>query len=285
MNKSILVKKALFVLGFLFLFINISSLNGISNLFYRFIVTGLITFPFTYYLIKINPFKKIGIVLIFLFFIFATPTIIYAAINDIKTPGIINFIMYVIACVFAILALNSKNKLLLTVAYYSIFTIALYKHDDLLNMYHDYVSKKNEITNTTIPLINLHNTKGDTASIKPNGKIQIIDFWTNSCSYCIKSFPRFEEVYQHYKNDTNVVVYSVNVKRNNKDIKRANHYLAQYNFQNYFTESSTLKKLKFSTFPQYMIVSKKGTIKYFGTLNSSKSETYNNFYELIENEK
>jgi hypothetical protein len=34
-----------------------------------------------------------------------------------------------------------------------------------------------------------------------------------------------------------------------------------------------------------MIVSKKGTIKYFGTLNSSKSETYNNFYELIENEK
>ena len=34
-----------------------------------------------------------------------------------------------------------------------------------------------------------------------------------------------------------------------------------------------------------MIIGKDGKIKYFGSLNIDKLETYNNIYELIENER
>ena len=280
MNKSLLFRKAIFIFGFLFLFINISSLNGIYNLYYRFIITGLITFPFTYFLIKINPFKRWGIVLLFAYFIIATPTIFYGIFNNNKIPGIISYSIYIIASAFAILASKSNKKILISIIYFTVFFIGVYNHDNLMNIYYD-LTEKNTIVNKKIPAIELHDADGKPFSIKANGKIQIIDFWSNSCSYCIKAFPKYEELYQNYKNDSEVIVYSVNVKLNKFDIDRANKYVEKYNFKNYFTDVNTLKKLNFSAFPYYMVIAKNGTIKYFGTLNSAKAESYNNIYKLI----
>lgn len=277
-------KKAIFIFGFLFLFINISSLNGVYNFYFRFIITGLITFPITYFLIKINPFKKIGVLLIFFYFILASPSILYDLFMEERVPGIISYSIYIIASIFAIKILKSNKKIIISIIYYIIFFIGVYNHADLMNIYYD-LTEKNNIVNEKMPTIALHDTVGNSFIIKANGKIQVIDFWSNSCAFCIKSFPKYEEIYQNFKNDNDVMVYSVNVKLNDFDMDKANKYVEKYNFKNYFTDTTTLKKLNFSSFPYYMVIAKDGTIKYFGTLNSSKTETYNNIYKLIENEK
>jgi len=44
------------------------------------------------------------------------------------------------------------------------------------------------------------------------GKYAIFDFWNTSCGICFREFPKFEEQYVKYRSNSNVALYSVNVK-------------------------------------------------------------------------
>ena len=277
-------KKAIFIVGFLIFFLNLGGFTGIHNFYHRFIFTGIITIPFTFFLLKINPYKNVGILLIFAYFFVSTPVIIYSLINGEKIPGVISYSLYIIASVFAILIYKSKLKWRYILLYCIIFIFYLYNHNNTLNWYRDMYEDKVNI-DKMLPEIVVHDYQGNKTVIKPNGKVQVVDLWSTSCGYCIQSFPEFEKVYQKYKNDNQVMVYAINAKIRDFNLERANRYVKKYPFPNYFADSIILKKLNYSAFPYYMIVSKKGEIKYFGSLHILPTETYNNFYDLIENEK
>lgn len=282
-NKS-LFRKVGFIVGFLLLFINISGLNGVFHFYTRYLIVGIITLPLTYFLLKINPFKKIGFFSIFLFFYLAMPNILFGLYNGEKVPGVFFFLIYTLASVAALIMHFYGYKKIILPLYTIIFIVTAYNHDNMINYYYDDADES-LILNKEIPKITLTDVNGNERIIKGNGKIQVIDIWSNSCSACIKAFPKFEQVYQKYKHDSQVEVYAINIKLKDFDAKRTAKYLDSYNFPNFFTEASIKEKLKFSEVPNYMIVSKKGTIKYFGTLNINDNETYNNIYDLIENEK
>lgn len=286
MIKSLILKnkKAIFIIGFLLIFINVSGLNGVYNLYNRFIITGTLNFILTYYLLKINPFKKFGLILIFIYFFVALPPVIIGLINSQKMPGILSFGIYIISSVFAIIVFYSSLKIIFTSIYIILFSLLIINHNDIINHYYA-LFEDNKLINKPMPLIKIFDSNGKISFIKANGKIQMIDLWTNSCGYCIKAFPKFEKLKDDFKNDPQVIFFSVNVKLKDFKEERAKKFLKGYSFKNYFTDSIILKQLNFSVFPNYILIDKNGKIKYFGDLHTEKDETFNNIYDIIKNEK
>lgn len=278
-----MTKKAIFTFCFLCLFINISGLNGISNLFIRFIITGIITLPFTYFLLKINPFKKLGVFLIFLYFFLSTFAVVYGILYNQKVIGLLTYLIYVVSIIFSLLIYYKSNLKVFISIYILIFSLAIYQHDNLLNRYVDFITK-NENVNKKIPHIKIVDSNNNIKNIFTKDKIYVIDIWSNSCSYCVKKFPDFDKVFNHYKNKKNVEVFALNVILDDFDKKKTLRLVNGYQFKNYYTDSTILKKLKFNEFPNYLVLSKEGNVVYFGSLNIDKNESYNNLYKIVDNE-
>jgi thiol-disulfide isomerase/thioredoxin len=257
------------------------------GVFFNFIATGILNFFLVYYLIRINPFKKIGLLLLFFPFVTLFLTFIYGLVNNLGMPGITNILIYAIALVFVFLVhkSNKKNKLIFSSLYLVIFIISVINHSNILNYYYyNYVEKNFSIVNIDMPSIQKKDFKGKIYEVEKN-KIQVIDLWSNSCGQCISQFPKFEKLKNDYKGDEAIEFYALNIIEKPDDQVRAKKFLKGYTFNNYFTDSTVFKKLRFSAVPYYVVVGKDNKIKYFGSLNTDKLETYNNMYDIIENEK
>ncbi|WMW77690.1 TlpA disulfide reductase family protein [Flavobacterium sp. 20NA77.7] len=177
-----------------------------------------------------------------------------------------------------------KNKKSITITYVVLYVILSLNFRNINNYYfsklHEY-----EIVGSKLPILKIEDIEGKVKNVNNCNKILIIDLWSNSCGYCIEAFPEFQKVYNYYKNDKEVEVFSVNVDDSKPNRMMGHKLVKKYGFKNFFASKEILKQLKFNTFPHYMIVSKDGKIKYFGSLNTSRVETYNNIYDLVQNEK
>lgn len=254
------------------------------GLYMNFIVTGVINFIFTYYLLKINPFKKMGLFLIFLPFILLSLTVAYGIMNSEQMPGIIGYYMYLLSTAFGVLLYFSNKKIVISCIYVLFFTVSVLSYQNMFNYYYSIVDK-NISVGKTVPKIEIIDKNGAKQLLKNNGKILVIDLWSNTCSNCIKAFPKFEKLKNDYKNDSQVNLIALNIYNKKSDILESEKFLKNYTFNNYYSDKSLYDKLSFNTVPNYMIVGKNGKIKYFGNLNMETLETYNNIYKLIENEK
>jgi thiol-disulfide isomerase/thioredoxin len=284
MKKSILITVFVFLLLVYYYFNMIGRTHGI---YFNFIVTGILNFFLVYYLIKINPFKKIGLVLLFFPFVLLLLALVYGLINHEGMPGITNLLIYGIALLFVFIVYrsNQKFKLVFTSLYVVVFVALAINHSNILNYYYyNFVEKNYSKVNIDLPTIDKKDFDGAIYEVRKN-KIQVIDLWANSCSQCISQFPKFEKLKNDYKNDPTVEFYALNILEKSNDRVRAKKYLKGYTFNNYFTDSTVFKKLNFSSVPHYVVVGKDNKIKYFGNLNIDKFETYNNMYDIIENEK
>lgn len=278
-------KKDFFILGFFSLFVINSGLIT-YNFYYRFILIGIFNFILVWMLLKINPYKKKGLFCIFAFFLIVTPVLICSFLKGEKVPGLLIYIVYITSSIFAIFGYKSARKIpyAIIICYIFIFSAIALNHKNLLNYYNDLYEDKTNI-NRLVPLIKISDNKDKVRHISGNGKVQVIDLWSNSCAYCIADFPKFEKLKNDYVGDKNIEFFSLNVAIENFDQEKAEKFLKNYTFKNYYTDEKILKMLNFSRFPYYMIVAKDGRIKYFGNLNTDKLETYNNIYDIIDNEK
>ncbi len=255
------------------------------GLYNYFILAGVLNIFLTYILLKTNPLRKMGLFLIFFPLVLSTFAVIFALIKSIFLPGLLGFIIYLTSSIFALLIyFHNKNKIIITLIYFITFMISSYNYENLMNFY-NYNFEKNENVGKEIPHIDLLDENNNKTQIKKFNKIQVVDLWSNSCGVCIKSFPKFEKLKNHYKNDPDVNIFAVNVYNDTSEISQSKKYTKKYTFKNYYTDKKILAKLNFSAYPYYMIIGKDGKIKYFGDLNIETSETYNNIYELIDNEK
>lgn len=276
-------KKVFLTFCFLSLLINI--LISPLAFEYRFYIIGILNLVLSYYLLLKNPFKFYGWVFIFITTIIFNILAIMFLINTNKGfLGMQLVLIYNISSLFSILIYKLRIKKTLSIIYILLYLTMCVNFKNINNYYFSKLYE-NEIVGINLPDIIIKDIKGNVKNINKTNKVLLIDLWSNSCSYCIQSFPKFEEVFKHYKNDSEVEVISINVDEANPNRMRGFKYVKKYSFNNYFTSNEILKKLKFNKFPNYMIVGKDGKIKYFGSLNTHEMETYNNIYELIENEK
>lgn len=278
-------KIMLFILGILIIYY-FNLFGRAHGLYLNFIITGVINFILTYYLLKLNQFKKVGLFLIFFPFFLLTGTVIFGLVVSQKMPGIISFFMYIVSILFCVALYMSNKKLIISFIYSIILGVSIISYPNIMNYYDSVMdNNNNKIVGNNLPLIKLFDKEKALFELKGNGKIQVIDLWSNSCGNCIQAFPKFEKLKNYFSNNNEVDVFAVNINDGKQDFEQSEFYLKKYTFKNFYADKSIYKKLNFNSIPNYMIIGKDGKIKYFGSLNAETIETYNNIYKLIENEK
>lgn len=126
------------------------------------------------------------------------------------------------------------------------------------------------------PAIMLRSVKGELINTAgQNGKVLIINFWATWCPPCIAEMPSINEMYQHYKNNPNVLVLPVDVDNNfQKSIPfmQRNHYaLPVYNIN-----GDLPQEFVSGAVPTTVIINKKGVIaaRHEGAANYTDKRFY-----------
>lgn len=115
------------------------------------------------------------------------------------------------------------------------------------------------------------------------GKIVVLDAWNTSCGVCFKKFPDFDNVYNEFKSNDEVVILAVNTpNRRDKegDAKRIIESKG-YDFENlYFPADSTAKALNIHLYPQLVYINRDQTKALYSSLDTSPL-LWNNPYRVI----
>ncbi|MDE2723353.1 MAG: redoxin domain-containing protein, partial [Gemmatimonadota bacterium] len=89
----------------------------------------------------------------------------------------------------------------------------------------DRETRKQEVLSARIeapesPLaFNLKTLKGTQVSLSSlKGKVVAINFWGIWCGWCVKEMPEFQNLYEHYKDDPDVAILTINNDRNPESV-------------------------------------------------------------------
>lgn len=277
------MKSKIYFISLIIVLYYVSLIGRLHGIYFHYVITGIINFIFTFLLLKINPFKKAGLFLIILPLFLLSPNIIFGFIDQRTMPGFIGHLMYIISTTFGFL-LSKKYSIKLIILYILIYTALVYNYDNISNFYYYKMSmQENGAKKFNFHNIKLSNQFGEKVELDKN-KIYLIDLWALNCSVCIENFPEFQKVRTYYASNKNVEVITINLSDSKDEINKSEKLIKRYKFKNYYTNRDIYKNLKFNSIPQYLIVNKKGEIKYFGSLNIKSNEFYNNFYNMVNNE-
>ncbi|MCF6167347.1 redoxin domain-containing protein [Lutibacter sp.] len=152
------------------------------------------------------------------------------------------------------------------------------------NNWNSYIRNYNASVNEKAPTIELL-TKTDII-IKLDtvqNKIIVLDFWTTSCGICFKKFPDYEKVYLEYKNNPNIVFYSVNIPTKRDTLLKTKKLVKKlgYKFSTLYADSDEIpNSLGFNRYPHLTIL-KNGRIRYNGPLEVAENVKINNLRNEI----
>lgn len=160
----------------------------------------------------------------------------------------------------------SKNKKYIALIFPILFTLFIFFG------YKDYVSLIRGFGSTQIkqlPNIFLYDSQMQKVDLTQKDKIYVLDFWATSCAVCIREFSDFEKVVLKYKNNPNLLFYSVNIPTRKETI--ANNIAIStekyhYKFNKLFAQNrSVFDSLSLRGFPT-LILMKNEKIYYQGSL-------------------
>ena len=234
------------------------------GIYIQYVFSGVINFLFTFLLLKVNPFNRTGLLLITLPLILLLVPQLNDIINKNFFPGFIGMLMYLISTIFGYL-LYKKFKIKIIVAYLFVYIALVYNFNNINNYY--YTSLRPKLgDNLNFHNIIFHDAKGNKIVLEKN-KIYVVDIWSLSCGVCIENFPKFKKVEGHYKNNNDVKVITLNILNSENQIIKSEEIIKNFDFNNYYINKNIFKYLNFNSIPQYLIVNKKGEVKYLGLLN------------------
>lgn len=131
--------------------------------------------------------------------------------------------------------------------------------------------------------LTLVNENRDTVKLDSD-KIIALDFWTTSCGVCFKKFPDYEKVYNDFKNNPEIEMYSVNVPLKRDTFEQTVSLVEKLNYTFptlYSTSNEETRNLGVQAYP-HLIILKNGKIRYSGRLETDKTIIVNNLSsELI----
>lgn len=173
----------------------------------------------------------------------------------------------------------------------SLIGLQKYKHE-IEAHWIDEMNKelKKEIISEPLPdvLSNYVDLKGNPlkADLIAN-KIVVMDFWATWCVPCMHSMPYMEEVYQKYKNDSNVVFMIVNSGSKN-ELSDAQNWWGnkKYSFPVYYNKDKAIgDKMGFNLIPATFIIDKQGKIRFktLGFEGKKLTRTLSAKIELLKN--
>lgn len=220
-------------------------------------------------------------------FLLLTSNLIYTLINNsVFVSATLDYFMFLFSSLSGLLLYlfkESNNKPIIIGVYLLLYIGLIGNYSNIYNYTYDGLYPS-PILGASIKNLELKDETGK-VFIFPENKLLVIDLWSNSCGVCIQEFPKFQKIFNHFENNPDIEVFSINILNSDRDVNYANKYLENYSFDNFFVDSSIYEQLKFNSIPYYMVVNKDGVIKYFGYLNTQINETYNNIYKIIENER
>jgi len=77
------------------------------------------------------------------------------------------------------------------------------------------VTEKESDSNIEMPSLLLKSPDGKTLNIRDlKGKVIFINFWATWCPPCIAEMPSINELYKHFKNNSNIAIFPVDVDNN-----------------------------------------------------------------------
>lgn len=121
--------------------------------------------------------------------------------------------------------------------------------------------------------------KWSTESLK--GKVVFIDFWGSWCAPCKKAMPQIEKLYQHYKNNPNVVVLGLSSAEKNKDSSTKYFKEKKYNYIHVPNADEIANMFKVKSYPTIYIIDKQGKVSYYETDFSENA--LNTWRQIIDN--
>jgi len=148
--------------------------------------------------------------------------------------------------------------------------LGLFLYPNWFEYYENYGAR----TYNKSPEINLKNDFDENIRIDTiKNKIIVLDFWTTNCGICLETFPEVEKISNEFKNNTNVVFYTVNIPiRGDKIFKTKLLFKKQkVSLIPLFADNTSISdSLNFNEYP-HLIILQNGYIKYNGRLNVNEN--------------
>ena len=111
-----------------------------------------------------------------------------------------------------------------------------------------------------IPDLELKDTSGNSHRLQElGGKYLLLDFWSNGCGPCIKSFPEVKEISEQMKDRIEVVSISIDTEAIWKKAS-AKHSITWHNWNDLQKENGIFARFGVKAYPTYVLVSPDGRL-------------------------
>ena len=111
-----------------------------------------------------------------------------------------------------------------------------------------------------IPDLELKDTSGNSHRLQElGGKYLLLDFWSNGCGPCIKSFPELKEISEQMKDRIEVVSISIDTEATWKKAS-AKHCITWHNWNDLQKENGIFARFGVKAYPPYVLVSPDGRL-------------------------
>jgi thiol-disulfide isomerase/thioredoxin len=171
-------------------------------------------------------------------------------------------VFFLIAIISGYYSKKTKFKALIFPIAFSVFMLYGFKD------YHSLLMGRNYIVKKKLPNITLFNEASQKVNFNIKNKLLVLDFWSSACGSCIEAFPDFERTALKYKDDPNIVFYSINIPVRKETMEENISIVkSQYNYKFnklYSKDFSTCDSLGFRKFPT-LVIAKNGVIYYQGS--------------------
>lgn len=105
-----------------------------------------------------------------------------------------------------------------------------------------------------------------------NNKIVLLDFWTTTCGVCFQKFPQVQTVYEKYKNDSSVIILTVNTPSEEDKSNQAFNDIRKrgYSFPVVVTKDEDLaEKFGVIGYPTTFVINQNSQIVYKGDIEGA----------------
>lgn len=159
--------------------------------------------------------------------------------------------------------LRNKSYLLKIVYPFILLFIGLY---GFVNLWY-YMANYNAYKMNASPVMLFTSNRNDEIRLDTiQNKVIVLDYWTTRCGVCFKKFPDYDKLYLNYKDNSNVLIYAVNIPHKRDATGYAKSMIEKYNYQFpvLYSDSDTIpKQLGFHKYP-HLIILKNGKVRYNG---------------------
>lgn len=129
----------------------------------------------------------------------------------------------------------------------------------------------NEIVNENMPM---QSTMGDTLTLADfKGKYLLLDCWYSRCGYCFEDMPKVQEVYNKYKNNSEIQFYTLHSRMENENYSTGIQILEKDGYSlptlSISMVDPNLKELGVKSYPKVLIFDKESRLVFRGDINTA----------------